>query len=338
MLHFELPSHLIAQHPSQRRDQSRLLVVDRKTQKLHHKHFVDLPELLQSGDLLIGNDTKVLPARLLGQRDKTGGKWEGLFLGEREDNIWEMLCQTRGRLIVGETVSVSGGQLKLKYLGRDETVSLWQCQSPGTAVELLDQYGHMPLPPYIRKGIDCEEDRQRYQTIYAANPGAVAAPTAGLHFTDELFAQLTKRHIEHAFITLHVGWGTFAPIKSEDYREHKMHCEWGELREETVNTIERCRKAGGRVIGVGTTTVRVLETVAGTGPLRAWNGETDIYIYPPYQFRAIDGLITNFHLPGTTLLLLVEALLGRELLAHAYQQAIDNEYRFYSYGDAMLIL
>ncbi len=339
MILFGLPSSLIAQYPSEKRDRSRLLVARRTDNSLAHHHFIDLPTLLQPGDLLVLNNTKVLPARLWGVREQTGGKWEGLFLQEVEEGIWEILCQTRGKLQIGETVQVEPGTLKLTLLEkRDQGTWRVKPNKPGSAVFLLSRYGQIPLPGYIRKGMAEEFDRDRYQTVYAQQDGAVAAPTAGLHFSPDVFTALKEQQISWTYVTLHVGWGTFQPVKTENYTQHKMHSEWGELSETTIRDIDNCRKRGGRVIAVGTTSVRVLETVASQGELQPWSGETDLFIYPPYAFRVVDALITNFHLPQTTLLLLVGAFAGETLLEKAYRTAIEEKYRFYSYGDAMLIL
>jgi S-adenosylmethionine:tRNA ribosyltransferase-isomerase len=336
---FDLPPHLIAQHPAPERERSRLLVLRRAEGTIAHQHFADLPALLNPGDLLILNDTRVLPARLLGRREKTGGKWEGLFLRQHPDGLWEMLCQTRGRLTEGETIAVEPGPLRLQ-LETKLSRGGWLVRPSvaGPAAPLLQQHGHMPLPPYIRKGRANDQDRVRYQTVYARHAGAVAAPTAGLHFSDDVFARLEQRGIERAFVTLHVGWGTFQPLPEGDFRQHRMHTEWGALPDTTMQAIEHCRGRRGRVVAVGTTSVRVLETVAAAGSLRPWSGETDIFIYPPYHFQAVDALVTNFHLPRTTLLLLVSAFAGVDLLRTAYETAIAAGYRFYSYGDAMLIL
>jgi S-adenosylmethionine:tRNA ribosyltransferase-isomerase len=335
---YELPSHLIAQHPCEPRDQSRLLVVNRRFRTLAHRIFADLPDLLNPGDLLILNDTRVLPARLRGRRERTGGKWEGLFLRTLPDGSWEILCQTRGTLSAGEAIALESGA-SLRLLEKMPE-GHWRVRSEdgAAATELLERCGHVPLPHYIRKGQDLPEDRQRYQTVYARQSGAVAAPTAGLHFTRELFSRLEKRGIGTAFVTLHVGLGTFQPIQSEEYQQHRMHREWAELPAATVASIAACKSRDGRVVAVGTTTVRVLETVAASGGLRPWSGETELYIYPPYEFRAVDALLTNFHLPRSTLLLLVGAFTGVDLLREAYTTAIADSYRFYSYGDAMLIL
>jgi S-adenosylmethionine:tRNA ribosyltransferase-isomerase len=335
---YDLPPERIAQHPCEPRDHARLLVVRRREGSLHHHRFIDLPEILQPGDLLVLNDTRVVEARLLGKRARSGGKWEGLFLRELADGSWEMLCQTRGTLQEGEIIAIEPGPLTVRLRTRLPG-GRWQAEPllPGTAEELLARFGRLPLPPYIRKGVAGTEDRQRYQTVYAKQPGAVAAPTAGLHFTDRVFAGLQARGIEWAYVTLHVGLGTFQPIQVADYTQHPMHFEWCRLPEATAEAIRECKARGGRVVAVGTTAVRVLESAARLGPLQAWSGETDLYIHAPYQFKVVDALITNFHLPRTTLLLLVDAFAGG-LLRDAYQTAILASYRFYSYGDAMLIV
>jgi S-adenosylmethionine:tRNA ribosyltransferase-isomerase len=335
---YQLPPDLIAQEPCEPRDHARLLVARRHDQTLHHHRFDDLPALLQPGDLLVLNDTRVLPARLLGKRAKTGGRWEGLFLRQLPDARWEMMCQTRGTLQEGEIIDIEPGSLTLRMLNRLPG-GRWQVQPslPGSAVELLERFGHIPLPPYIRKGAAREDDRRRYQTIYAEQAGAVAAPTAGLHFTERVFAGLRERGITWTSVTLHVGLGTFQPIQVEDYTQHPMHTEWGQLTEAAAAAITEAKQRGGRIVAVGTTSVRVLESVARHGLLQAWSGETDLFIHPPYEFKVVDALITNFHLPRTTLLLLVASLAGVDLLRLAYQTAITERYRFYSYGDAMLI-
>ncbi len=336
---YDLPAHLIAQHPCEPRDHSRLLVVDRATGKLAHRVFAELPELLAPGDLLILNDTRVVPARLLGRRSKTGGRWEGLFLRALPDGAWELLCQTRGRLQPGETIAVEPGPLQLRLLWKTPAGHwLAQPSDPGDPLAILQTHGHVPLPHYIRKGREQPGDRESYQTVFARQAGAVAAPTAGLHFTPEVFECLRQRGIASAFVTLHVGLGTFQPIQREDFSQHKMHREWGELPVATVEAITACKARGGRVVAVGTTAVRVLETVAAGGPLRPWSGETELFIYPPYSFRVVDALVTNFHLPRSTLLLLAGAFTGVDLLRQAYMTAIAEKYRFYSYGDAMLIV
>jgi S-adenosylmethionine:tRNA ribosyltransferase-isomerase len=343
---YELPAHLIAQEPCAERDRSRLLVVRRAEAALADHVFADLPDLLNPGDLLVLNNSRVLPARLLGRRARTGGKWEGLFLRQLPDGAWELLSQTRGRLVEGETILVDPGPLRLELIGRAGGHWLARPSEWGTPPELLERHGQVPLPPYIRKGRAVAADRERYQTVYARPAGSVAAPTAGLHFTPQLFERLEQRGIARAFVTLHVGPGTFQPIQTAEIAEHRMHSEWAELMHsvwavlpaETGAAVAACRDRGGRVVAVGTTSVRVLETVARSGPLRPWSGETDLFIYPPYEFRVVDALITNFHLPRSTLLLLVGAFTGVAILEQAYKTAIAEEYRFYSYGDAMLIL
>jgi S-adenosylmethionine:tRNA ribosyltransferase-isomerase len=336
---YDLPSHLIAQEPAAERDASRLLVVRRDNGSLSHHAFRDLPQLLAPGDLLVLNETRVLAARLLGRRAKTGGKWEGLFLRELPDGHWELLCQTRGHLEAGETITIEPGPLTL-HLKRKTADHHWlaQAEPSGPAHVLLQRHGHVPLPLYIRKGKESARDRERYQTVFAGRPGAVAAPTAGLHFTPDLLDRLKAHGVGSAFLTLHVGLGTFQPIQSDNFTQHVMHREWGELSAETADAIHACRRRGGRVIAVGTTCVRVLETVAATGEIHPWSGETQLFIYPPFQFRAVDALITNFHLPRSTLLLLVSAFTGNDFIRRAYEEAITMNYRFFSYGDAMLIL
>lgn len=336
---YHLPEHLIAQQPAAERDQARLLVVRRRDASLADHIVADLPELLDPGDLLILNDTRVLPARLLGHRVRTGGKWESLFLRAPADGLWELLCKTRGRLTEGETISLDPGPLQLELV-RQTPEGHWLARprDAGSPAELLKAHGHVPLPPYIRKGREQPSDRERYQTVFAERPGAVAAPTAGLHFTPALLEKLEERGIGRALVTLHVGLGTFQPVQVEDCRQHLMHSEWGELPTATVEAIASCRLRSNRVVAVGTTSVRVLETVAAAGPLRPWSGETNLYVFPPYTFRTVNALLTNFHLPRSTLLLLVGAFTGDELLRRAYATAIEQQYRFYSYGDAMLIL
>jgi S-adenosylmethionine:tRNA ribosyltransferase-isomerase len=336
---YDLPEHFVAQEPCPERDRARLLVVRRADASLAHHVVRDLPELLAPGDLLVLNDTRVLPARLLGRRARTGGKWEGLFLRETDDGSWELLSQTRGRLTEGETILVDPGPLELVLVGRSaEGHWLARPRQPGSPVDLLGRHGQVPLPPYIRKGRAAPADRERYQTVYARQAGAVAAPTAGLHFTPRLFERLEERGVRRAFVTLHVGLGTFQPIQVADVTRHRMHREWGELPAATAAAVAACRARGGRVVAVGTTSVRVLETVAASGPVRPWSGETELFIYPPYEFRAVDALLTNFHLPRSTLLLLVSAFAGVELTRWAYKTAVEHEYRFYSYGDATLIV
>ncbi|MCI0701718.1 MAG: tRNA preQ1(34) S-adenosylmethionine ribosyltransferase-isomerase QueA [Planctomycetia bacterium] len=354
---YTLPEHLIAQHPASERDSSRLLVVRRDTGAIEHRVFRDLPELLSPGDLVVLNDTRVLQARLVGHREDTGGKWEGLFLRIVEGGLWELLAQTRGYPKDGSAMLTDTG-LQLILRGRtDDRHWLMEPREPGTPPELLARYGHVPLPPYIRKGREEVNDRERYQTVYAHTSGSVAAPTAGLHFTPAVFERLAARGIGTARVTLHVGLGTFAPVKVADPTKHVIHREWCEVTEATADAIRATKDKGGRVVAVGTTTTRTLESAAralpsprscgervaessrpGEGLLSPFCGETGLFIHEPFEFRAVDALVTNFHLPRTTLLLLVGAFAGSVLLQRAYAEAIEREYRFFSYGDAMLVL
>jgi S-adenosylmethionine:tRNA ribosyltransferase-isomerase len=342
-----LPPHLIAQEPCAERDQSRLLEVRRGGEALGQHQFRDLPMLLDPGDLLVLNDTRVLPARVVGRRARTEGRWEGLFLNTNTEGAWELLCQTRGRLIVGETLLADGPEgdatyppLRLCLVGKTPAGRwLAQPQEEGSPAELLARYGRVPLPPYIRKGRAAERDRERYQTIYADRTGSVAAPTAGLHFTPAVFETLRRRGIEWVFVTLHVGPGTFQPVQVEDVAQHYMHSEWCELPAATAEAVNACKARGRRVVAVGSTAVRVLETAGRKGlPLMAWSGDTDLTICPPFDFRIVDALVTNFHLPRSSLLLLVAAFTGMDSMRQAYRVAVEREYRFYSYGDAMLIV
>lgn len=335
---YTLPEHLIAQQPAARRDESRLLVVRRGTGELEHRVFRDLPELLAPGDLIVLNDTRVLPARLVGRREKTGGRWEGLFLQAQPDGAWVMLAQTRGYPQAGEAFVTESG-LRLTLTGRTaERHWLMKPEAPGTLAELLGRFGQIPLPPYIRKGRAAEADATRYQTVYADRGGSVAAPTAGLHFTPELLDRLAANRIDTARVTLHVGLGTFEPVKAADPTRHAIHAEWCEVPAATVDAVRSCKGRGGRVVAVGTTTTRTLESAARPDGLRPYSGDTGLFIHPPFEFRVVGALVTNFHLPRTTLLLLVGAFAGGESLRRAYEEAIRHEYRFYSYGDAMLIL
>jgi S-adenosylmethionine:tRNA ribosyltransferase-isomerase len=340
---YELPRRLIAQQPIARRADARLMVIRRQTGTITHHHARDLPELLEPNDCLVINDTRVVPARLIGQRMQTGGRWEGLFLAADASGNWRLLAKTRGRVQPGETIMLlnrHGREDVPLRLVEKQPGGVWiaRPQSDESGWDLLDRVGRVPLPHYIRRGEMHEEDRQRYQTVYARNPGAVAAPTAGLHFTNEVLTRVVDRGVAIARITLHVGLDTFRPLKGETLAEHTMHRETGQIDAAAVERIQAARACGGRVVAVGTTSVRVLETAAQSGTLRPWSGETDLYIRPPYRFRAVDALLTNFHLPRTTLLVLVRTFGGDELIMRAYQEAIAQQYRFYSYGDAMLIL
>jgi S-adenosylmethionine:tRNA ribosyltransferase-isomerase len=336
---YDLPPELIAQEPCAARDSSRLMVLERATGALVHRAFAELPELLVPGDLVVFNDTRVVAARLVGRRARTEGRWEGLFVRERQGG-WELMFQTRGRLMVGETLLVDpagGGEapgLRLCLVGKIGGRWLARPSEPGPAEAVLARHGQVPIPPYIRKGRARPDDAGRYQTIYARRPGAVAAPTAGLHFTPEVLEALARRGIGQAFVTLHVGPGTFQPVQAEDVRDHRAEPEWAQLPAATAEAIAATKSRGQRVVAIGTTSVRVLETAAG----QAWEGLAELTICPPFTFRVVDALLTNFHLPRSSLLLLVAALAGREQVLAAYQVGIEQRYRFYSYGDAMLIL
>jgi S-adenosylmethionine:tRNA ribosyltransferase-isomerase len=338
---FSLPEELIAQHPVTPRDQSRLMVVRRQSATWEHRVFAELPDLLTPGDVLVLNNTRVIPARLVGHREATGGKWEGLFLRERPDGAWEVLANTRGKPTARERVVVGRGlRLILEARGEDGN---WfvrpeddlHHQAPFL---LLAQHGSVPLPPYIRNGREGPGDRLAYQTIYARVPGAVAAPTAGLHLTEEVFRRLSIRDVRCATVTLHVGLGTFWPIEAEQIEDHVLHAEWAELSEAAAEAINERRRRGGRVVALGTTSARVLETATASGTLQPFVGETALYIRPGHVFRGLDALLTNFHLPRSSLLVLVSAWADPGLIRAAYAEAIARRYRFYSYGDAMLIL
>ncbi|MBU7584936.1 MAG: tRNA preQ1(34) S-adenosylmethionine ribosyltransferase-isomerase QueA [Nostoc sp. TH1S01] len=348
---YVLPPELIAQNPAVPRDSSRLLVVNSATtgnnsSPLHHI-FRDLPELLRPGDLLVMNNTKVIPARLYGNKS-TGAEIEVLLLEERQNNCWLALVKPGKRFKTGSQIIFSSKsldnnsptpQLTATVLATDAATGgrLLQFDVPPgkSLVELLDKFGEIPLPPYITTTAAADE---QYQTVYAEQPGAIAAPTAGLHFTPELLEKLRDRNIHQAFVTLHVGVGTFRPVEVEDVTTHEMHEEWIEVPAATVEQIRATKAAGGRIIAVGTTVVRSLEGAAQSGELQPFCGKTNLFIYPGYQWRVVDGLITNFHLPRSSLLMLVSALIGRQRLLQIYQEAIAARYRFYSFGDAMLIL
>jgi len=340
---YHLPRELIAQSPLPDRCAARLLVVRRAAQTLEHRVVQDLPALLASGDGLTLNDTRVIPARLVGYRTQTRGRWEGLYLGSDAHGIWRILAKSRGRIKPGETVTVVDcqGQDAFRLLLLDQVgQGLWAARpdTSDSVLVLLERAGRVPLPPYIRDGEMVDADRDAYQTVYAEKPGAVAAPTAGLHFTPPLLAQLADAKIEICRVTLHVGLGTFRPISAARLDEHPMHAEWACIDGPTAARLNGLRAAGGRIVAVGTTVVRTLETAAASGQLQAWQGETDLFIRPPYRFRAVDALLTNFHLPKSTLLILVRTFGGDELIRRAYDEAIREGYRFYSYGDAMLVL
>jgi S-adenosylmethionine:tRNA ribosyltransferase-isomerase len=340
---FVLPDELIAQSPVEPRDQARLMVVHRGTGRWEHHRFEALPEWLNPGDVLVRNNTRVIPARLLGHREATGGRWEGLFLHARPDGTWEVLATCRGKPAAGEHVIVGQG-LRLLLVARGEA-GRWivRPEAASQAATLLEQHGQVPLPPYIRKGREGPGDRLWYQTLYAQVPGAVAAPTAGLHFTENLFRRLAARGVAIIDCTLHVGLGTFRPIDAECIEDHRLHAEWAELTPPAAAALNQARLDGGRLVAVGTTSARVLETAARGGAetggtLQGFAGETELYLRPGHTFRGLDALITNFHLPRSSLLVLVAALAGLDLIRAAYAEAIRQRYRFYSYGDAMLIL
>ncbi len=337
---FPLPPELIAQEAAWPRDASRLLVVRRDSGHWEHRGFSDLPDLLTPGDVLVRNDSKVVPARVVGVREATGGRWEGLYLRTLPDGTWETLAKTRGRPSAGERVVVGQG-LALVLLAQLEE-GRWAVrpdgEGAGTADALLEIHGSVPLPPYIRKGVESSRDRERYQTVYARVPGSVAAPTAGLHFTPDVFERLDRRGIGRVDLTLHVGIGTFRPIEATRIEDHTLHAEVAELSSQTAETLNERRQAGGRVVAVGTTSARVLEASASSGRFAPFAGETALYLRPGHVFQGVDALLTNFHLPRSSLLVLVSALAGVDLIREAYAEAIRERYRFYSYGDAMLIL
>jgi S-adenosylmethionine:tRNA ribosyltransferase-isomerase len=340
---YALPRELIAQHPLPRRTDARLLVVHRTAQSIEHSYIRDLGEYLRPRDTLVFNDTRVVPARLVGRRERTGARWTGLFLESDGDGNWKVLSKTRGKLEPGEAISVVSWDVRqsvrLRLLTKFDG-GIWAVRPEplGLALEILERVGRVPLPPYIRDGEMIESDAADYQTVFARENGAVAAPTAGLHFTPELLARLKAAGVRQEFVTLHVGIGTFRPITATRLDEHAMHQEWCSIGADVVQRLENARAEGGRVVAVGTTSVRTLETASCRGQLAAFSGTTDLFIRPPYSFRAIDALLTNFHLPKSTLLILVRTFGGDELIRRAYDEAIRERYRFFSYGDAMLIL
>ena len=340
---YHLPRERIAQVPLENRSDARLLVVDRKAGTFAHRHVFDLPEYLEPNDCLVFNDTKVLPARLIGVRSATGGRWEGLFLGFGPNGVWNLIGKTRGKIRVGEEVHLhtpnGRGSFALKFSAKmDDGGWIAKPKTDLEPITALEQVGWVPLPPYIRNGRMMPDDRENYQTVYAAKPGAVAAPTAGLHFTPKLLAVIKELGTALLPVTLHVGRGTFKPIETERLDDHPMHAEWYTISERTVQTIQESKAKGGRTFAVGTTSVRVLESASMDGQLRPFEGETALFIKPPYRFKSVDALLTNFHLPKSTLLVLVRTFGGGELIQAAYAEAIRKEYRFYSYGDAMLIV
>ena len=338
---YALPPDHIAQEPARPRDASRLLVLDRRLSDLSHHRFLELPDLLAPGDLLVLNDTRVIPAAFTARR-ASGARVEGIFLRAVDGGLWEVLLMGRGRLRVGETLALVDAagtpRCPMELMGRGEG-GTWHVRPPASAdpVAILREVGRTPLPPYIRRARGAA-DSDDYQTLYARRDGAVAAPTAGLHFTSRVMDRLAARGVESVALTLHVGLGTFQPIRSESLDDHRMHEEYAEIPPESADRINRARAAGRRIVAVGTTTVRALESAAGDEGVRPIRGWTRLFIRPPYRFRAVDAMITNFHLPRTTLLVLVAAFAGRERILAAYAEAIREGYRFYSYGDAMLII
>ena len=334
---FHLPEELIAQTPLLDRTASRLMVVNPFTQALEHHKFAHIVDELQAGDCLVLNDTRVLPARLMGTKEDTGANIELLLLKQTNDDEWETLVKPAKRVKIGTVVTFGEGLLKATCTGMLEHGGrTFKFEYDGIFYEILDKLGEMPLPPYIREKLD---DQDRYQTVYAKERGSAAAPTAGLHFTEQLLAAIKDKGVEVAFVTLHVGLGTFRPVSVDSIENHDMHSEFYSVSQETADTINRTKLNGGRVISVGTTSTRTLETVArdNNGQIVASQGWTNIFIYPGFEFKAIDGLITNFHLPKSTLVMLVSALAGKETILHAYDEAVKEQYRFFSFGDAMFI-
>jgi len=333
---YDLPEELIAQTPIKERDQSRLLVLDRKTKKITHKHFYNIIDYLQEGDTLVLNDTKVLPARLIGEKEETKAAIEILLLKNIKENTWECLVKPARRIKVGTKVSFGNKKLIATCIKeKEEGLREMKFSYQGIFLEVLEELGTMPLPPYIHKQL---KDQSRYQTVYAREIGSAAAPTAGLHFTKELLQEIKDKGVNIVYVTLHVGLGTFRPIKVEKIEDHKMHSEYYTMNEETANILNKTKKSGKKIIAVGTTSTRTLETIMTKyGTFKESSGWTDIFIYPGYEFKGIDNLITNFHLPKSTLVMLVSALAGKDFILKAYQEAVNEKYRFFSFGDAMFI-
>lgn len=335
---FHLPEELIAQVPLKNRTDSRLMVLNKETGEIDHEIFKNITKYLRAGDCLVLNDTKVLPARLFGVKKDTGAKIEVLLLKQTEGDQWETLVKPAKRVKEGTEVDFGDGLLTAVCTGTsDHGGRVFDFKYDGIFYEVLDQLGEMPLPPYIKEQL---EERDRYQTVYAREPGSAAAPTAGLHFTEELLDEVREMGVHVAFITLHVGLGTFRPVSVDDVLEHDMHSEFYTVTDMTARLLNEVRSHGGRIITVGTTSTRTLETIASgnDGKFKEGSGWTNIFIYPGYTFKAIDGMITNFHLPKSTLIMLVSALAGRETILHAYNTAVEERYRFFSFGDAMLII
>ena len=333
---YYLPEELIAQTPLKERSSSRLLVLNKNNGEVQHHHFTDIVSFLESGDTLVLNDTKVIPARLIGVKEETGAVIEVLLLKNLEDDKWEALTKPAKRVKVGSIISFGDGLLKCKCIEeRDEGIRLFELVYDGILYEILDELGTMPLPPYIHEKL---EEQDRYQTVYAKNIGSAAAPTAGLHFTNELLDKIKEKGINIAYVTLHVGLGTFRPVSVEDVNNHKMHSEFYIMTKETANILKETKEKGKKIIAVGTTSTRTLESIMNLyGEFRECSGWTDIFIYPGYEFKAIDSLITNFHLPKSTLVMLVSALASKDKILNAYNEAIKEKYRFFSFGDSMFI-
>lgn len=333
---FELPEELIAQTPIKKRDESRLLVLDKETGNIEHKHFKDIIEYLDNNDVLVLNDTKVIPARLIGTKEETGAIIEILLLKDHGNNIWECLTKPAKRIQVDTIVDFGNGKLKAKCIEvKEDGIRLYELIYTRILYEILDELGEMPLPPYIHEKL---EEKDRYQTVYAKNIGSAAAPTAGLHFTKELMNIIEEKGITICYVTLHVGLGTFRPVNVEDVTKHVMHSEFYQMSKETADILNNAKKNNKRIISVGTTSTRTLETIIKKyGEFRECSGNTEIFIYPGYEFEAINALITNFHLPKSTLVMLVSALAGKENIMTAYNEAVKNKYRFFSFGDAMFI-
>lgn len=333
---YYLPEELIAQTPLKKRDSSRMLVLDKQNGNIFHKTFSDIIDYLNPGDTLVLNDTKVIPARIIGVKEETGAVIELLLLKNIDDNNWECLTRPAKRVKVGTVISFGNGMLKATCSSvGEEGIRVFSLSYDGILYEILDKLGTMPLPPYIHEKL---EDQSRYQTVYAKNIGSAAAPTAGLHFTKELLNDIKNKNVNIAYLTLHVGLGTFRPVNVEDVTKHKMHTEYYSISKETCDIINKTKESGNKIVVVGTTSVRVLETVMNRfGELKECSGVTDIFIYPGYKFKAVDVQITNFHLPKSTLVMLVSAFASREIILNAYKEAVKQKYRFFSFGDSMLI-
>ncbi len=334
---FDLPEELIAQVPLLDRSASRLMVLNRDKHEIGHHHFSDIKQFLQPGDCLVLNDTRVLPARLYGSKEDTGGKVEVLLLHQDHEDEWEVLVKPAKKVKLGTKIVFGEGKLVAECIGLQEHGGRKvRFSYGGIFLEVLESLGEMPLPPYIKEQLP---DQERYQTVYAREEGSAAAPTAGLHFTKELLEEIEQSGVEIAYLTLHVGLGTFRPVSVENVEEHEMHAEFYQLSHETAEQLQRVKQKGGRIISVGTTSTRTLETIMRDHEsFKEASGWTNIFIYPPYQLKAVDGLITNFHLPQSTLIMLVSALAGRDFILEAYHKAVEEKYRFFSFGDAMLIL